>query len=68
MNVKSTILLSWNEIPCLIGKKKQKRKEEQRADKNVCSMANWNAVVKFVHVNTINKVHVTKILKDDTFC
>lgn len=62
MNVKSTILLSWNEIPWGKGKKKQKRKEEERADKNVCSMANWNAVVKFVHVNTINKVHVTKIL------
>eukprot|EP00105_Crassostrea_gigas_P038653 XP_019922801.1 PREDICTED: uncharacterized protein LOC109617100 [Crassostrea gigas] len=41
-----TILLSWNEIPWGKGKKKQKRKEEERADKNVCSMANWNAVRK----------------------
>ncbi|XP_052710867.1 uncharacterized protein LOC128185270, partial [Crassostrea angulata] len=29
-----TILLSWNEIPWGKGKKKQKRKEEERADKN----------------------------------
>lgn len=49
------VLLRWNEIPCRKGKKKQKRKEEQRADKNVCSNVNWNAAVKFVHVNQLTK-------------
>lgn len=51
-----TILLSWNEIPWGKGKKKQKRKEEERADKNVCSMANWNAVRKTFKIQPVKRV------------
>lgn len=64
-DVISIVLLRWNEIPCRKGKKKQKRKKEQRANKKVRTKVNWNAAIKFVHVNyldTINKVHVTKKL------